>query len=100
MSLTNLEKTTVEVKQLEAKLAELRAVQEAQLESLSKRGVNMDYENKAEYDLDTNDLGTNPFDEIEVDPAGAGVADESDGEESAKDRSGRSLVFAEPIVIE
>ncbi len=49
--------------QLEAKLAELRAKQEAQLQMLSKQGVQMDYENKARYELDTKDSGKNPFEE-------------------------------------
>lgn len=84
------------LKQLEAKLAELRAVQEAQLESLSKKGINMDYENKAEYEMSTEQSNDNPFDDMDV-PAQPSSTDE--GDEKAKN-DGRSLAFADPIVIE
>jgi chromosome segregation ATPase len=82
------------LKQVEAKLAELRAKQEAQLDWLSKQGVEMNYENKAEYELDSADANTNPFDEIdgEIDPA-------SDDQAAPKANT-KSLVFAEPIVVE
>jgi len=82
------------LKQLEGKLAELRAKQEAQLETLSKRGVHMDYENKAELDLDTNGPTDDPFADV-TQP----TADETDETETTSDNS-KSLVFAEPIVIE
>ena len=82
------------LKQLEGKLAELRAKQEAQLETLSKRGVHMDYENKAELDLDTNGMTDDPFADL-TQP----TADEADEAETTSDNS-KSLVFAEPIVIE
>jgi phage shock protein A len=49
------------LKQLEGKLAELRAVQEAQLQSLSRKGVHTDYENKAMYELDSESGGGDPF---------------------------------------
>jgi len=55
--------------------------------------VSMDYENKAQWDMSTEGM-TNPFDEIEVDPAA-----DSDEETPAKDRS-NSLAFAPAIVIE
>jgi len=82
------------LKQLEGKLAELRAKQEAQLETLSKHGVHMDYENKAELDLDTNGMTDDPFADL-TQP----TADESD-ETEVKSANDRSLAFAEPIVIE
>lgn len=83
------------LKQLEAKLAELRAVQEAQLDSLSKKGVHMDYENKATYDMDTNSAGDNPFEDVDAEPS------TDDVEHNAPAASGsKSLAFLDPIVIE
>ena len=86
------------LKQLEAKLAELRAVQEAQLESLSKRGVNMDYENRAQYEMSTESLHDNPFDQVDEQQK----AEPEPTIDQNGDQGGRSktLAFAEPIVIE
>jgi len=39
--------------QLEAKLAELQTIQEAQLATLEKQGIRYDYEKRAKYDLET-----------------------------------------------
>lgn len=82
------------LKQLEGKLAELRAIQEAQLQTLEKRGMHRDYEGKARYELETNDVkGTlnDPFGDLE--PA-------KNLEEERAPRIGRSLAWAEPIIIE
>jgi chromosome segregation ATPase len=55
------------LKQVEAKLAELRTKQEAQLEYLEKRGVHSDYEKRAEFSLNGSDL-IDPFaDPVEID---------------------------------
>jgi phage shock protein A len=80
------------LKQLEAKLAELRATQQAQLEYLSKRNVNDDYEKRARYELDTVDFDDDPFGRIfELDE------DDDDDE----DEIDRSIAFAPlPIIIE
>jgi len=86
------------LKQLEGKLAELRAVQEAQLESLSKKGVHMDYENKAEYDMSTQGNHENPFDSIDAQPSNNNEGTGND--QPAKDKNSKTLAFAEPIVIE
>jgi chromosome segregation ATPase len=51
------------LKQLEAKLAELRTIQEAQLQSLSKRGIRQDYHKKAELDVDMDDADPTVSDE-------------------------------------
>jgi phage shock protein A len=58
------------LKQLESKLAQLKTVQEAQLEYLAKQGVTQDYEKRAKYELDTENAPAeaSPFDEIETDP--------------------------------
>ncbi|MCI0365473.1 MAG: hypothetical protein L0Y44_14945 [Phycisphaerales bacterium] len=82
------------LKQLEGKLAELRAVQEAQLEALNKRGINMDYENKAQYDLSTEGANDDPFADIQEQPSS------DDGEAETPAKSAKSYAFAEPIVIE
>jgi chromosome segregation ATPase len=83
------------LKQLEGKLAQLRAVQEAQLQSLEKRGMHRDYEGKARYEMESRDLdGTldNPFGDLE--PIDLREKD------NRADRTSRSLAWAEPIVIE
>lgn len=87
------------LKQLEAKLAELRAVQEAQLESLSKKGVHMDYENRAQYEMSTEGMGENPFDSIDEQPT-AEPEQTIEGQPTPKKDSGKTYAFAEPIVIE
>ena len=52
--------------QLEAKLAELRTVQEAQLQTLAKRGVRSDYEKRAQEALRDETLdGFDPFEDLE-----------------------------------
>jgi chromosome segregation ATPase len=59
------------LKQLESKLAELRARQEAQLQALKERGVARDYEKDALYELESSDIGRDPFRdmiEIELEP--------------------------------
>ncbi len=81
------------LKQLEGKLAQLRSIQEAQLQTLEQRGMHRDYEGKARYDLETRDVDTSlndPFGDLE--PA-------SD-ERKAPSRSSRSLAWSDPIVIE
>lgn len=88
------------LKQLEGKLAELRAKQEAQLDYLSKRGINMDYENKAKYELDTQDVNTNPFENLEIDPNAPAIDGQAPGAQPRNSRDPKSLAFAEPIVIE
>lgn len=85
------------LKQIEGKLAELRAKQEAQLDFLSKQGVHSDYENKAQYEMDSSDVNVNPFNEIEADPS---VEPSSDDAAPAAKKDAKSLAFAEPIVIE
>lgn len=55
------------LRQVEAKLAELRTKQEAQLEYLEKRGVHSDYEERARYSIDDDQMD-DPFAEtIEID---------------------------------
>lgn len=83
------------LRQLEGKLAELRAVQEAQLETLTKKGVQTDYENKAIYEMET-EAGGNPFDGIfkDIDPEGEPAQTKPSSD------TGGSVAFLTPIVIE
>lgn len=89
------------LKQIEAKLAELRAVQQAQLETLTKQGSHTNYESKAEMDLNTNSLNDNPFADVDEDaaPGDESAQPTNNGSDSAKE-AGKKLAFADPIVIE
>jgi len=83
------------LKQLEGKLAQLRAVQEAQLKTLEQRGMHRDYEGKARYELETSDVDGNsndPFAELETRP--------TSNDRVLPKPHDRSLVWSEPIVIE
>jgi TolA-binding protein len=80
------------LKQVEAKLAELRAKQEAQLQMLAKFGIARDYEKEAVFELDSNRFSDNPFEEIiEIDDLEdvTELDDQSD-----------SLAWLGPIVVE
>jgi len=88
------------LKQLEAKLAQLRTVQEAQLQALAKRGVNTDYEKRAEYEMSTQGQNDDPFADMPAESAES-HDDETIVEPKTPAKStSRSLVFADPIVIE
>lgn len=88
------------LKQLEAKLAQLRTVQEAQLQSLAKKGVNTDYEKRAEYEMSTQGNHDDPFADFPA-PGTESQEDEVIVEPNAPAKSdAKSLVFAAPIVIE
>lgn len=79
------------LKQLEAKLAALRTTQEAQLESLTKSGVNRDYEKRAARDLDDASFDDGPFSEVfELD----------DADEEAEDADASKSVAWAPIIVE
>lgn len=80
------------LKQLESKLAELRTKQEAQLQQLTKRGINHDYEERARYELDTNDVSNDPFSDV------SGEAAEESGED--EEEPDPSLVWNGRIVIQ
>ncbi|MHC4446183.1 MAG: hypothetical protein ACYSXF_00060 [Planctomycetota bacterium] len=77
------------LKQLEGKLAELRTVQQAQLEALRARGIRDNYQERAAYELETNDF-VDPledyFKEIEV--------------EEEADASADSMVWLGPVILE
>ncbi len=69
------------LKQLEGKLAELRAYQQAQLDTLAKKGVRRDYERQAELELSEGTDSNRLFDaiiEIDLDDDDSSEADEDD----------------------
>jgi chromosome segregation ATPase len=80
------------LKQVEAKLAELRTIQEAQLETLSNRGFRSDYEGKARLDIDGDgdDLIRELLEDLE--------AEEDSTEPSGVSHD--SVALLTPIVIE
>lgn len=78
------------LRQLEAKLAEITATQAAQLETLEKRGVHCDYEERARFDLDSREIESNPFsDEIEIET-----------DDDTADATSKSIAWAGPVIIE
>jgi chromosome segregation ATPase len=78
--------------QLQAKLAELRTIQEAQLADLAKRGVRYDYEQRARDEIDAAPtVEDNPFDD-EDDEAGT-KASTSPAERSP-------LAWKSPIIVQ
>jgi len=83
------------IKQLEAKLAELRAYQQAQLDTLAKEGVRRDYERQAELQLSEEQLDReNPFDIENTD------ADDNDNDESDDDEKDRAIAWNGTLIIE
>jgi chromosome segregation ATPase len=90
--------TVGNLKQLEGKLAQLRAIQEAQLQTLESRGVHRDYEGRAKYDLDTRDVEqNNPFSDIEE---SSFKFDPETSVENKSESDDRSLAWSSPIIIE
>jgi phage shock protein A len=75
------------LKQLEAKLAELATIQEAQLEYLAKKGIRHDYEKQARYELDT---GAAPQDDPLDEPM-----EETEAEEPAD-----SFAWLGPVIVQ
>ena len=63
--------------QLEAKLAELQTIQEAQLATLEKQGIRHDYEKRAKYDLETESAPQDGFDDLMEETETQGEPDDS-----------------------
>ena len=77
------------LKQLEAKLAELRTIQQAQFEELRARGIRDDYQERAAYEFETTDFADpleDYFKELEV--------------EEEADPSADSVVWLGPVILE
>ena len=84
------------LKQVEGKLAQLRAVQEAQLQTLERRGVQRDYEARARFNSETGSLGQpDPFRDLSRD-----ASDEIEADETEPRERDRSYAWNKPIVIE
>ena len=65
------------LKQLEAKLAELSTIQEAQLATLEKKGIRYDYEKRAKDEIDFDSAPQQgPFDDLMEDIDDTQVEDE------------------------
>jgi chromosome segregation ATPase len=90
--------------QLEARLAQLQGYQEAQLESLSRSGINRDYEREARQQLnDEHRAVDDPFGDAGIEalpPAPRPSARPSHDPSRLRDRASRSVATAEPVVIE
>jgi chromosome segregation ATPase len=86
------------LKQLESRLAELRTLQESQLESLKKQRLHLDYEEQAMYEMGTGDIhqnSSNPFADLDD------VEDATDADDDvAMQTTNTRIAFADPIVIE
>jgi phage shock protein A len=83
--------------QLESKLAELRTVQEAQLDALRNKSTNRDYQSEAEHQLNTGDT-SNPFNDVFE-----GIDEDADEDAPAAKPSSNnkgSVAFNSPIIIE
>ena len=79
------------LKQLESKLAELRTIQDAQLETLSRQGYRERYEDRARYELKTVEPDLDPLEEI---------FNELDTEPADEEASVESFAFNGPVVVE
>ncbi len=84
------------LKQLEAKLAELRAVQEAQLQTLAQKGIRHDYESKAKYEME---FEAAPEDAPFGDVFERFEAEVGSPEDETADKSD-SLAWMGPIIVE
>lgn len=81
------------LKQLEGKLAQLRAVQQAQMERLEKRGMYRDYENRVRFGIENrNAQDVDPFDVLNEIEAGE--------DQKSVAPAHRSMVWNKPIIIE
>jgi len=80
-------------KQIEAKLREMQAIQESQLQTLTRETERKDYEQRAEYELQNTGAEQDVFDEIDLDS-------NDEKREDKQEKSGQSMAFLEDIVIE
>ncbi len=80
------------LKQLQAKMAELQAIQDAQLDTLAKAGLREDYAKRAQYELDSGKQSVqDPFDEL---------FQETDTDVEVEAASADSFAWLGPVVIE
>ncbi len=80
------------LKQLQAKMAELQAIQDAQLDTLAKAGLREDYAKRAQYELDSGKQSLqDPFDQL---------FQETDTDVEVEAASADSFAWLGPVVIE
>ncbi len=80
------------LKQLESKLAELRTIQQAQLDTLRNKGIRHDYQERAMYDLEPETFPQTFEDVFE------GI--ETDDEADQTDQTSNSVAWIGPLVID
>jgi chromosome segregation ATPase len=81
------------LRQIEGRLAELRTIQEAQMEQLSKSGFRHNYEKKAEYDINNETTQRDAYQRMMHD------LEEKDNDEAAP-QTPDTVAFARPIIID
>ena len=81
------------LKQLQSKMAELQAIQDAQLDTLAKVGIRYDYEKRAQYDLD----GAN--EPVTTDDPFSDLYQDTDVEVEVEDTTD-TFAWLSPVVIE
>lgn len=90
------------LKQIQSKLAELRTIQESQLQRLSKMRSQSDYERKARYELGVGGVesdGNNPFADLPAEDD-ADTADVASDDDDEADRSKKAVAFSGPVIID
>jgi phage shock protein A len=80
------------LKQVESKLAELRSIQDAQLEALARQGYRGGYEERARFEMNDIEPGQDPFEEIFQDLEELPSEDE--------EVSAESFAFSGPVIVE
>ena len=81
------------LKQLEAKLAELRTIQEARFQALKQKSQRFDYEDRVRYELDSSDVvEDDPFGEVELE-------DVETLDEIASEPDRDTVAWARPVII-
>jgi chromosome segregation ATPase len=80
------------IHQLQSKLAELRTIQQAQLERLEKAGIRRDYEEEAKYQLGTQHVDDNGIEKL--------FELEEKGDTDNVNETDDSIAWAGPLVIE
>ena len=88
------------LKQIQSKLAELRTLQNAQLQQLSKMRNQSDYERKARFEMDGGSVeitSDNPFGDLEIEDA-ADTADAEDDDETSASK--KAIAFGGPVIID
>ncbi len=89
------------LKQIQSKLAELRTLQDAQLQQLSKMRSQSDYERKARFEMGAEGLDieiSGPFDDVDAEEASDDEMASEDDDES--ESSKKAIAFGGPVIID